>query len=218
MSSHKPSRKFGSRIERWRLLLALAVVGAVAATLWLWGRPQSIAAQTAVVVTSEYWFAGAEPAGFHLAQLPTEIASRFVEPAQLINRIATVDIPSGVYVAASQLTGTHDVDGVVDETSREVTFMNFRASYAPWWPSPPSVGDWAVIAAKQGGCALHVLQLAGVSDSTATFAVNHSLATELSELSQLQPLVLWKSPSQGWPACDGGQAAPRAPRSPRAPR
>ncbi len=216
MNSHKPIRKFGSRIEPWRLLLALAVVGAVVSTLWLWGRPQGAAPQTAVVVTSEYWFAGTEPAGFHLAQLPTEIASRFLEPAELVGRIAAVDIPPGVYVAATQLSDNDVADGA-GEGSGETTFMNFGANYEPWWPTPPAVGDWAVVATKQGGCALHVLQLAGVGDSTVTFAVDHSLAVELSEVARLQSLVLWKSPTQGWPACDGDRVAPVNSSSPASP-
>ena len=195
-----------SRIEPWRLLLALLVVAAIGAVLWLWGRPLSDPPQAEVVVTSEYWIKGAATAGFQLVSLPVDIAERFAEPAALVGAVAAVDIPAGVYVARSQLVAKSDIDP--DSELAAQTRMSFAANFSPWPQPPPSAGDWAVIATKPGGCALHVLQLAAASDSTVVLTVNASLAKELSEVVSRQPLVLWQSPSAGWPACSGGQVGP----------
>ncbi len=212
----------GSRIEPWRLLLAVMVVAAVAAVLWLWGRPPNDPPQADVVVTNQYWPQGAEPTGFQLVRLPADIAARFVDPLALVGKVAAVDIPPGVYVSASQLTDKFPVgnDGNASDNGdnaggpnpnnrqAEITHMNFAADFSAWPLTPPSAGDWAVIATKKGGCALHVLRLAGVAGGAVVLAVDPGLAAELAEITRLNPLVLWKSPAAGWPACRGGRVAP----------
>ena len=180
--------------ERWRLVAAGAIVAAVLAAIWLWGRPASSEATVLAAVTTEAWFAGQPPGAFDLVGVPPEVAARLAPPEAVLDSVVAHDAPEGTFVTSALLAEPADVEGAF-------TALKFVAETGAW-PSPgPRAGSHAVIATAFGGCALDVTTLAEGGDGFVVVRLDPVGAGRYAAASELDGLVAWPAPPDGWPLC-----------------
>ncbi|MXW42379.1 MAG: hypothetical protein F4Z91_04705 [Acidimicrobiia bacterium] len=182
---------------RWRLLAVLLVLAATTAAIFLLSLERNGQAEILVVATTERWLQD-HPVGEHtLIPVPAGLASLFVQPDDLKNKAASVDIPEGSLVAAQMLRSHRSSDN-----ERATALMAFVAS-ASMWPSPgPAAGDPAVFASSPGGCATAIQRLVAVEDEGAAMKVTLEVTPELAEVLADREWWIWQSPPSGWPQCE----------------
>ncbi len=185
-------------IEPWRVGVSAVIVAIVVAAIWLWGRPHREPPPALVAVTSEAWLAGQPPGAFEVAGVPQGLAGRFVDPDSIAGNVVAFDVPAGTFVTPALLgplgvaVGTHTALRLSADTSA--------------WPEPgPRAGSRAVVAGVLGGCALDVTTLAGGADGSIVVHVDAAGAARYASAAELDGLVVWPAPPDGWPEC---RAAP----------
>ena len=186
--------------ERWRLLAAGAIVVAVVAAVWLWGRPASSGAKVLVAVTSEAWAAGQPPGSFDLVGVPEDVAARLAPPEALLDSLVTHDAPTGTFVVPALLAEPADAEGAV-------TSLKFAAATGAWPPPGPQAGSHAVIATVFGGCALDVTTLSGGGDGYVVVRLDAADTGRYAAAAELDGLVAWPAPPDGWPLCPQRRAS-----------
>ena len=181
-------------IEPWRLGVAAVIVAVVVAAIWLWGRPHREPPPVLVAVTSEAWLAGQPPGAFEVAGVPQDLAGRFVDPDSIAGNVVAFDVPAGTFVTPALLgspgaaVGAHTAIRLSADTSA--------------WPEPgPRAGSRAVVAGVLGGCALDVTTLAGGADGSIVVHVDAAGAARYARAAELDGLVVWPAPPDGWPEC-----------------
>ena len=195
--------------ERWRLVAAGAIVAVVVAAIWLWGRPASGDASVLVAVTAEAWVGGQPPGAFDLVAVAADVGARLAAPEAVLDSVVAYDVPAGTFVAPALLAAPAELSG-------EFTSMQFAADSAAW-PSPgPHAGSHAVIATALGGCALDVVTLADGGDGYIVVRLDAGHAGRYAAAAELDGLVVWPAPPDGWPLCpQRGASAVVVPARPR---
>ena len=183
-----------SGFEPWRLGAAAAVVGIVVCALWLWGRPRSEPPLVLVAVTAETWIAGQPPTAFDVVTVPLDVATRFVEPDAIADRIVAHDVPEGTFVTPELLTSAAEAVGTT-------TVMRFVADTTAWPPPGPSAGSHAVVSTVLGGCAVEVSTLFDAAEDSIVVRVDPQGAAHIAAAAEPGGLVVWPSPPDGWPLC-----------------
>ena len=181
-------------LEPWRLGAAAAVVGIVVCALWLWGRPRSELPQVLVAVTAETWVAGQPPGAFDVVTLPPDVATRFVEPDIIADRVVAHHVPAGTFVTPALLT-------VAAESAGSTTAMRFAADTTAWPPPGPRAGSHSVVSTVLGGCAIEVSTLLGGADDSIVVRVDQQSAARIAAAAEPDGLVVWPAPPDGWPQC-----------------
>ena len=185
--------------EPWRLGAAALIVATVVAAIWLWGRPHTAPPAVLAAVTSEPWTAGQPPGAFELVEVAEQIAEQLADPASIPGSVATHDIPPGTFVTPALL-------GVPGDASGALAAIRFAADTSAWPAPGPSAGSRAVVAGVLGGCALDVTTLAGGAEGNIVVRLDAPGAARYANAAELDGLVVWPAPPDGWPEC----------RSPRA--
>ena len=183
-----------SGIEPWRLAVSALIVAVVVAAIWLWGRPHREPPRALVAVTAEAWFAGQPPGAFEAAEVPQELAAQFAEPDSIAGSIVAFDVPAGTFVTPALL-------GTAAVASGAHTVMRLRADTSAWPDPGPGAGSRAVVAGVLGGCALDVTTLAGGAEGSIVVHVDPADAARYAHAAELDGLVVWPAPPDGWPAC-----------------
>lgn len=183
-----------SVIEPWRLAVSAVIVVVVVAAIWLWGRPNREPPHALVAVTAEAWLAGQPPGRFEVAELPQEFSGQFADPDSISGSTAAFDVPAGTFVTPALL-------GSRDDVSAARTAIRFSANTAAWPEPGPAAGSRAVVAGVLGGCALDVTTLAGGADGSIVVRVDAVDAARYARAAELDGLVVWPAPADGWPEC-----------------
>ena len=186
-------------LESWRFGAAALIVATVVAAIWLWGRPHAEPPAALVAVASEQWTAGQPPGAFEIVEVAAQLAGQFADPDSISAGISTLDIPSGTFVTPGLL-------GVPDDVSGAVTAMRFAADTSAWPAPGPSAGSRAVVAGVLGGCALDVTTLAGGTEGSIVVRVDAPGAARYASAAELDGLVVWPAPPDGWPECRSSRA------------
>ena len=173
-----------------RLAAASLIVTLVAASIWLFGRPEPT---VLVVAAAEDWPAAREPGAFVTVELPESAADLFVTAEQLPGRVPAVAVPAGAVVSHALLVDA--TAAVASDLSAALLAVNVNPSL---WPYPgPRAGDAAVLAAEPGGCATAVLPVVMLDDGALVVEARPQLASVLGPTQWW----VWESPPAGWPAC-----------------
>ncbi|MCY4516363.1 MAG: hypothetical protein OXB99_03895 [Acidimicrobiaceae bacterium] len=180
--------------EPWRLGAAALIVATVVAAIWLWGRPHAEPPAALAAITSEAWMAGQPPGAFELVEVAAQLAEQLADPSSIPGSVATHDLPSGTLVTPALL-------GVASDASGALTAMRFPADTSAWPAPGPGAGSRAVVAGVLGGCALDVTTLAGGAEGSIVVRVDAPGAARYANASELDGLVAWPAPPDGWPEC-----------------
>lgn len=183
-----------SGIEPWRLGVAAVIVAVVVAAIWLWGRPHREPPPALVAVTSEAWLAGQPPGAFEVAAVPQDLAGRFVDPDSIAGNVVAFDVPAGTFVTPALL-------GSPGAAAGAHTAIRLSADTSAWPEPGPRAGSRAVVAGVLGGCALDVTTLAGGADGSIVVHVDAAGAARYAHAAELDGLVVWPAPPDGWPEC-----------------
>ena len=170
------------------------IVAVVVAAIWMWGRPHREPPPALVAVTSEAWLAGQPPGAFEVAEVPQDLAGRFVDPDSIAGSVAAFDVPAGTFVTSALL----DSPGVAAGAN---TAIRLSADTSAWPEPGPRAGSRAVVAGVLGGCALDVTTLAGGADGRIVVHVDAAGAARYARAAELDGLVVWPAPPDGWPRC-----------------
>lgn len=190
-----PGRGMPSRgVEPWRLGAAVLIVATVVAAIWLWGRPHAAPPATLAAVASEPWMAGQPPGAFEVIEVAAHLADQFADPDSIAGSVATHDLPSGTFVTPGLL-------GLAGDVSGTFTAMRFAADTTAWPAPGPSAGSRAVVSGVLGGCALDVTTLAGGAEGSIVVRVDAPGAARYANAAELDGLVVWPAPPEGWPEC-----------------
>lgn len=189
-----------SGIEPWRIGVAAVIVAVVVAAIWLWGRPHREPPQVLVGVTSEPWLAGQPPGAFEVAGVPQELAVRFADPDSIAGSVVAYDAPAGTFVTDALL-------GPPDAAGGALTAIRLDADTSAWPEPGPRAGSRAVVAGTLGGCALDVTTLAGGAQGSIVVQVDAAGAARYARAAELDGLVVWPAPPDGWPRCRPAGAA-----------
>lgn len=184
----------GAALEPWRLAVSALIVVVVVAAIWLWGRPHREPPRALVAVTAEAWFAGQPPGAFEAAEVPQEVSAQFADPDSIAGSIAAFDVPAGTFVTPALL-------GTAAAASGAHTVMRLSADTSAWPEPGPGAGSRAVVAGVLGGCALDVTTLAGGAEGSIVVRVDPADAARYAHAAELDGLVVWPAPPDGWPAC-----------------
>ena len=147
-----------------------------------------------VAVTAEMWVAGQPPGAFDAVTLPPDVATQFVEPDSIADRVAAHDVPAGTFVTPTLLTSA-------TESAGSTTAMHFTADTAAWPPPGPRAGSHAVLSTVLGGCAVDVATLLGGADNSIVVRVDPDDAARIAAAAEPDGLVVWPAPPDGWPLC-----------------
>lgn len=180
--------------EPWRLGAAVLIVATVVAAIWLWGRPHAAPPAALVAVASEPWTAGQPPGAFEVIEVAAQLADQLADPDSIAGSVATHDIPSGTFVTPGLL-------GLAGDVSGALTAMRFAADTTAWPAPGPSAGSRAVVSGVLGGCALDVTILAGGAEGSIVVRVDAPGAARYANAAELDGLVVWPAPPEGWPEC-----------------
>lgn len=186
--------------EPWRIGAAVLIVGAVVLAIWLWGRPHAEPPTALAAVASEPWTAGQPPGGFEIVEIAAQLADRFADPDSIATSVASHDIPPGTFVTPGLLGNPGDAMG-------GLTAMRFMADTSAWPDPGPRAGSRAVVAEVLGGCALDVTTLAGGAEGSIVAHVDAAGAARYARAVELDGLVVWPAPPDGWPECRVPQIA-----------
>ena len=185
--------------EPWRLGAAALIVVTVVAAIWLWGRPHAAPPAVLAAVTSEPWTAGQPPGGFELVEVTAQFAAQLADPGSIPGSVATHDLPQGTFVTPALL-------GAPSSASGALTPMRFAADTSAWPTPGPSAGSRAVVAGVLGGCALDVTTLAGGAEGSIVVHLDAPGAARYANIAELDGLVVWPAPPDGWPECRSSQS------------
>ena len=191
-------------IEPWRLGVAAVTVAVVVTAIWLWGRPHREPPPALVAVTSEAWLAGQPPGAFELAGVPQGLADQFAVPDSIADSVVAFDVPAGTFVTPALL-------GPPDVAAGARTAMRLSADTSAWPAPGPRAGSRAVVSGVLGGCALDVTTLAGGADGSIVVHVDAAGAARYASAAELDGLVVWPAPPDGWPACRSAPSVGIAP-------
>ncbi len=181
-------------IEPWRLGVAAVIVAVVVAAIWLWGRPHQEPPRALVAVTSEAWLAGQPPSAFEAVEIPQDLVGRFADPDAIAGSVVAFDVPAGTFVTPALL-------GSPGAAAGASTALRLSADTSAWPEPGPRAGSRAVVAGVLGGCALDVTTLAGGADGSIVVHVDAADAARYARAAELDGLVVWPAPPDGWPAC-----------------
>jgi hypothetical protein len=170
------------------------IVAVVVAAVWLWGRPHREPPQALVAVTSAAWLAGQPPGAFDVAEVPQDLAGRFADPDSIAGSVVAFDVPVGTFVAPSLL-------GPPEAAAGARTVLRLSADTSAWPEPGPRAGSRAVVAGVLGGCALDVTTLAGGAEGSIVVHVDAAGAARYARAAELDGLVVWPAPPDGWPEC-----------------
>ena len=185
--------------ELWRLGAALLIVATVVAAIWLWGRPHAEPPAALVAITSEPWMAGQPPGAFDVVEVAAQLGGQFADPDSISGSVVTHDVPSGTFVTSGLL-------GIPGDASGVLTAMRFGADTSAWPAPGPGAGSRAVVAGVLGGCALDVTTLAGGAEGSIVVRVDAPGAARYANAAELDGLVVWPAPPDGWPECRSSRA------------
>lgn len=191
-------------IEPWRVGVSAVIVAVVVAAIWLWGRPHREPPQALVGVTAEAWLAGQPPGAFEAVEVPQVLAGRFADPDSIAGNVATFDVPAGTFVTPALL-------GPPDAAVGARTAMRLSADTSAWPEPGPRAGSRAVVSGVLGGCALDVTTLAGGADGSIVVHVDAPDAARYASAAELDGLVVWPAPPDGWPQCRSAGAVGTVP-------
>ena len=191
-------------IEPWRLGVAAMIVAIVVAAIWLWGRPHREPPPVLVAVTSEAWLAGQPPGAFELAGVPQGLADQFAVPDSIAGSVVAFDVPAGTFVTPALL-------GPLDAAAGARTAMRLSADTSAWPEPGPRAGSRAVVSGVLGGCALDVTTLAGGAEGSIVVHVDAAGAARYARAAELDGLVVWPAPPDGWPQCRSAGAVGTVP-------
>ncbi len=183
-----------SGIEPWRIAVSVAIVFIVVAAVWLWGRPHPQPPQALAAVTVEAWLAGQPPGAFETLEIPQEMAGLLAEVDSIADSIAAFDVPAGTFITPALL-------GSLDDLADARTVMRFSADTSAWPEPGPQAGSRAVVAGVLGGCALDVTTLSGGAEGSIVVRVDRPKAARYARVAELDGLVVWPAPPDGWPEC-----------------
>lgn len=193
--------------EPWRVGAAALIVAVVLAAIWLWGRPQPEPPAVLVAVTAEAWLAGQPPSAFEVVEMPQGLAEQFVDPDSIAGSVAAFDVPMGTFVTPALL-------GPPESASGARAAMRFSADTSAWPEPGPSAGSRAVVAGVLGGCALDVTTLAGGAEGSIVVHVDPADAARYANAAELDGLVVWPAPPDGWPECRSARLGATSPLEP----
>lgn len=181
-------------IEPWRVAVSAAIVAIVVAAIWLWGRPHREPPHALVAVTAEAWLAGQPAGAFEAVTVPQELAGHMADPDSIAGSVVAFDVPAGILVSPALL-------GPPDGASGTRTVIRLSADTSAWPEPGPRAGSRAVVAGVLGGCALDVATLAGGAEGSIVVRVDPSEAARYARAAELDGLVVWPAPPDGWPEC-----------------
>ncbi|WP_419944424.1 hypothetical protein [Candidatus Poriferisodalis sp.] len=181
-------------IEPWRIAVSAVIVAVVVAAVWLWGRPHQDPPRALVAVTAEAWLAGQVPGAFEAVAVPEELSGQFADPESIAGSLVAFDVPAGTFVTSALL-------GPPGAASGTHTVMRFSADTSAWPDPGPGAGSRAVVAGVLGGCAIGVTTLAGGSEDGIVVRVDAAGAARYALAAELDGLVVWPAPPDGWPEC-----------------
>lgn len=181
-------------VEPWRVAVSAVIVAVVVAAIWLWGRPHSDPPRVPVAVATEAWLAGQPPGAFEAVTVPQELAAQFADPDSMAGSVVAFDVPAGTFVTPALL-------GPAEGAMGARTVMRFSADTSAWPAPGPSAGSRAVVAGVLGGCALDVTTLAGGAEGSIVVHVDAPGAARYARAAELDGLVVWPAPPDGWPQC-----------------
>ena len=181
-------------IEPWRLAVSAVIVTVVVAAIWLWGRPHRVPPHALVAVTAEAWLAGQPPGAFEAAEIPHALAERFADPDSIARGLVAFDVPAGTFVTPALLRPPDGATGAR-------TVMRLSADTSAWPEPGPAAGSRAVVAGVLGGCALDVTTLADGAEGSIVVRVDAADAARYAHAAELDGLVVWPAPPDGWPEC-----------------
>jgi len=181
-------------IEPWRIAVSAAIVAIVVAAIWLWGRPPGEPPHVPAAITAEAWLAGQPPSAFDAVMVPQEFSGHFADPDAIANSVAAFDVPAGTFVTPALL-------GPPESAFGARTVMRLSADTSAWPDPGPHAGSRAVVAGVLGGCALDVTTLAGGAEGSIVVHVDPAEAARYARAAELDGLVVWPAPPDGWPEC-----------------
>ena len=80
--------------------------------------------------------------------MPADLAALFIQPSELTDAVAAVDVPEGSLVSPKMLRPKRSEDD-----NRTTALMRFMVSTEMWAGSGPAAGERAVFSPSSGGCA-----------------------------------------------------------------
>ena len=174
-------------------LSALVTAAFVAAVLFGSGRDSPPDVQTwTVVAAAEDWLGGEPVGGFDVVEVSGPAGALLAAPIDLDGQVPVSAVPAGALVSKSML-GPDDSPRRADSA-----LVRLGVDTSVWGSGTPGAGDWAVFAARFGGCAAAVVELAGAGEGSVLVEASPELAARLGALQR--PLV-WEAPQSGWPEC-----------------
>ena len=192
---------------RWRLLATAVVLVATVAVIAALSRDGEDVAEVAVVAAAQRWAEGHPPGDHATVNMPADFAALFVQPSELAEAVATVDVPEGTLVSPKMLRPRQRGDD-----NRMTALMRFMVSAEMWPGSGPAAGDRAVFSPSSGGCAAALATLLAVGDEGAATSVTLEATPELAAVLSDGQWWIWESPPGGWPQCQS-KGTPDAVRS-----
>lgn len=205
--AHAPAGVPRSGIEPWRVAASAAIVAVVVAAIWLWGRPQRELPQVLAAVSSEAWLAGQPPGAFEAVTVPPELAEQLADPDSIAGSVVAFDVPPGTFITPALL-------GPPEGTSGSHTVIRLSADTSAWPEPGPRPGSRAVVAGALGGCALDVTTLAGGAEGSIVVHVDAAGAARYARAAELDGLVVWPAPPEGWPECRSATSSAAVPSGP----
>lgn len=181
---------------RWRLLAAAIVLALTVVAIVALSPGDEEQAEVAVVAAAQRWPEGHPPGEHATITVPADLAPLFVQPAELPDTVAAVDIPEGTLISTQMLRPRQSADN-----SRTTTLMRFTVHAELWADSGPEAGERAVFSSSPGGCATALVVLVAVDDEGASIAVTVEASPDLAGVLSDRQWWIWESPPGGWPLC-----------------
>lgn len=164
--------------SRVRILLTAAtlvvVVAAMALTGGLVGRGPEPEPSVVAVLVTEPWVAGQPPGAWAPVLVPARLAGVGVSPEALAGEGVVVarDLPADVLLRSADVTDT-----ATQDPTRLVTPV--EAEFRGWPAEGATAGAEAMLVDTTRGCAVHVMTLLGVSDTSVDVAADRRLGAWL---------------------------------------
>ncbi len=181
---------------RWRLLATAVVLVATVAAIAALSRDGDDVAEVSVVVAAQRWAEGHPPGDHATVNMPADLAALFIQPSELAEAVAAVDVPESALVSPKMLRPRRSGDD-----NRKTALMRFMVSAEMWAGSGPAAGDRAVFSPYSGGCAAALATLLAVGDEGAATSVTVEATPELAAVLADGQWWIWESPPGGWPRC-----------------